>query len=145
MNMATRRLAQYELQQWAAQPDHLLLTFRVADRFGDSGLTGIVGLVFDGGTVRVTDFLLSCRVMGRHVEETMLHVAVAHGRARGAASLVADFTPTARNSPCLEFLRRSGLQNPAEHRFSWDVSRPYERPRAVTLDDRTGVVSADDR
>lgn len=145
VNMATRRLAQHELQEWAAQPGNLLLTFRVADRFGDSGLTGMVGLTFEGNTARMTDFLLSCRVMGRNVEETMLHAAVAHCRTRGVSSLVAEFTATARNTPCLEFLRRSGFVSTAEHRFAWDASRPYECPRWVVLEDVSGVVSTIDR
>jgi FkbH-like protein len=67
MNLATRRLSAAELQQWSAVNSHALFTFRVADRFGDSGLTGIVGLERDGDRVRLTDFLLSCRVMGRNV------------------------------------------------------------------------------
>ena len=143
--MTTRRLAQPELEQWANEPQNRLLTFRVADRFGDSGLTGIVGLTFEKEVARMTDFLLSCRVMGRNVEETMLHAAVAYCRARGASSLVAEFTPTARNAPCLEFLERSGLQRMSACQFRWDVLRPYDCPPWVNLDDRTDAISTADR
>ena len=59
--------------------------------------------------------------------------------------MVAEFVPTSRNAPCGEFLERSGLTHPADHRYSWDLSRSYERPRVVTLEDRTGVVSSIDR
>jgi FkbH-like protein len=133
MNMATRRLSVQELQDWAGAADHLLLTFRVADRFGDYGLTGIIGLAFDRATVRLTDFLLSCRVMGRMVEEAMLSVAVEACRSRGASKLIADFSPTARNGPCLEFFRRSGLAPAGDHQFSWDLSRNYECPGVVSI------------
>jgi FkbH-like protein len=44
MNLTTRRLSNSELAQWARGGNRELLTFRVADRFGDSGLTGMVGL-----------------------------------------------------------------------------------------------------
>jgi FkbH-like protein len=141
LNMTTRRLAPQELEQWASLPDNLLLTFRVADRFGDSGLTGIAGLTFAHDIARLTDFLLSCRVMGRSVEETMLHAAVAQCRARGAASLVAEFIPTARNAPCLEFLQRSGLKPTAPNEFRWVVSEPYPLPHWVRVDDRTDTTS----
>jgi FkbH-like protein len=145
MNLTTRRASSQELQLWAARPENSLLTFRVADRFGDSGLTGIVGLTFEGETARVTDFLLSCRVIGRHVEEAMLHAVMTHSRARGASEVVLDFIATARNAPCLEFLRASGLDSTTAHRFTWDASRSYKCPGVITLDDRTRFASSVDR
>jgi FkbH-like protein len=106
MNLSTRRLSEVELRAWADDPRHTLLTFRVADRFGDYGLTAIVGLDVSDGVGHLTDYLLSCRVMGRQVEETMLHVAVAHCRAQGARQLIDDFRTTPRNAPYLEFFRK---------------------------------------
>jgi FkbH-like protein len=142
MNLATRRLSATELMQWASAEHRALLTFRVADRFGDSGLTGIIGLERDGAIARLTDFLISCRVLGRRVEQTLLHVAVERARAAGASQLVADFVPTARNRPCLDFFRQSHLHAVGEHRFTWDLSRPYDCPRFVTLRDQNAVSTA---
>jgi FkbH-like protein len=141
MNLTTRRASPEELDEWAGGPDNQLLTFRVADRFGDSGLTGLVGLSFSNDAARMTDFLLSCRVLGRRIEETLLSAAIAQCRARGASRLVADFVETARNAPCLEFLRRSGLQQAGPRRFEWDLSRPYTSPHTVTLVDHAGTAS----
>jgi FkbH-like protein len=141
MNLTTRRASPEELEEWAAQSDNLLLTFRVADRFGDSGLTGLVGLSFSNDTAQMTDFLLSCRVLGRRVEETLLSAAVAQCRARGASRLVLDFVETARNGPCHEFLRRSGLQQTGANRFVWDLAQPYATPQPVTLVDHAGILS----
>jgi FkbH-like protein len=142
MNLATRRLSAAELLRWASHDGRAVFTFRVADRFGDSGLTGIVGLERERSAARLTDFLLSCRVIGRHVEETLLHIAVGRARAVGATELIADFIPTARNGPCLDFFRRSGLKSVGEHRFVWNVAEPYDRPRFVTLRDHTSVSTA---
>jgi len=144
MNLATRRLSKTELAQWGAASSHSLLTFRISDRFGDSGLTGIAGLEFDGREAALVDFLLSCRVMGRGVEEAMLHAAVAHCRARGASTLRAAFRPTSRNAPCLDFFRRSGLEMTSDHVFTWDTSQPYECPRWITVTDGAGVVTTFD-
>jgi FkbH-like protein len=145
MNLATRRLSAPELQQWATMPGHRLLTFRVADRFGDSGLTGLVGLSIDGRRARLVDFLMSCRVMGRNVEDAMLHVAIAHSRAHGANQLVAELRPTPRNGPCLEFLRRSQLRPVTDTEFVWDTADLYPRPRWVALHDRTAIATAVER
>ena len=72
--------------------------------------------------------------MGRSLEETMLHVAVAHARARNAAELVAELNPTPRNAPCLDFMRRrSRFRAVTDTLFSWDTSQPYDGPHWVTL------------
>jgi FkbH-like protein len=144
MNLATRRLSKAELAGWAAAPRHTLLTLRVRDRFGDYGLTGIVGVEYDGARARIVDFLLSCRVMGRRVEEAMLHVAAAHARAHHAATLSAEVVPTSRNAPCVEFFRRSGMAAVADGVFEWDLARPYDRPACVSIADHAGVVSTVD-
>ena len=144
MNLSTRRLTAGELAGWADGPGHCVLTFRVRDRFGDYGLTGIVGLDIAGPRARLVDFLLSCRVMGRRVEEAMLHVGAAHARARQASTLVAELVPTARNTPCLDFFSRSGMHRTAGNVFEWDLSRPYECPDAVAVADHARVVTSID-
>lgn len=141
MNLATRRLTSTELMAWAAAPNQAVLTFRVADRFGDSGLTGLVGLEYQGTQAHIVDFVLSCRVLGRNVEETLLSVAVKHARQRGAIELVAEFRPTPRNAPCLEFFRQSRLRAVGD-KFVWDALAPYERPPWVELRDSAGVTLA---
>lgn len=133
MNLSTRRMSSADLAAWAASPGNLVLTFRVSDRFGDSGLTGLIGLHVAGTEAQLVDFLLSCRVMGRRVEDTMLHVAIAHARTHGATTLRARFASTARNAPCLEFLRRSGLHEAGECEFTWNTGDAFGCPAFVTV------------
>jgi predicted enzyme involved in methoxymalonyl-ACP biosynthesis len=75
--------------------------------------------------------------MGRQVEEAMLCIAVESCRSRRASRLVADFIPTPRNGPCLDFFGRSGLERAGEHQFNWDLARRYECPQFVTIDGRS--------
>ena len=140
MNLTTRRLSEAELEAWASQPDHNLWTFRVADRFGDYGLTGILSVVRGEGTeetpgkVRLLDFILSCRVFGRQVEETMVHLAAAAARAAGARHLVAELVPTEKNKPCRTFFQeRSGFTALSDTTFELDLSNPVDPPDWVTL------------
>src|SRR5262249_10510123 len=46
-NLTTRRVTEAELMAWVAEPGRRLWTFRVSDKFGDSGLTGIASLTRD--------------------------------------------------------------------------------------------------
>jgi FkbH-like protein len=140
MNLTTRRMSESELVNWASPENRKMLAFRVADRFGDSGLTGILALEFDGRTAAVTDFVLSCRVMGRQVEEAMLVVAVELCRARGSKRLQAQYVPTPKNKPCYDFWMHSGFQaDAAGQSFSWDLEREYPRPSSVELSISAGL------
>lgn len=145
MNLSTRRMSEAELQDWAGAEGRAVWTFRVADRFGDLGLTGLLGVEDEGsGRGRVVDFVLSCRVFGRKVEETMLAVAIHEARSRGLEEVVLEYLPTARNGPCLEFLRRCGLveREGGGTSFAWDCGRMYAVPDQVRLEDPTGALSS---
>jgi FkbH-like protein len=137
LNLSTRRLTEAELLEWVAGPQRSLWAVSVSDRFGDAGLTGIVSLEVDGNEATIVDFVLSCRVMGRRVEDTMVHVAVERARAQGARRVVATFRPTAKNKPCLTFWQGSGFANDGDTLFSWDAEKPYALPEAVRLELRT--------
>jgi FkbH-like protein len=113
MNLATRRLAEAELRAWANAPGHEVWALSVSDRIGDSGLTGILSLELDGDTLRIADFILSCRVMGRRIEEAMAAAAVSRARALGARAVEAAFRETSKNKPCREFWEQSGFAHDA--------------------------------
>jgi FkbH-like protein len=140
MNLRTRRMSSRELAAWACEHDHQLLVFRVADRFGDYGLVGIAALSLDqaAGTAEIEDFVLSCRVMGRKVEETMLHALATRARAAGAISMSAEYLATPKNQPCLRFFEMNGVaekteRQPQRVRFHWNLSKEYPLPGFVTL------------
>jgi FkbH-like protein len=149
MNLSTRRMTELELFSWSQPANQLVWTFRVRDKFGDSGLTGILGLetnhcASDGTYARITDFLLSCRVMGRKIEETMLATAVSIARKAGMQKIVAVYVPTSKNKPCHDFFRRSGfIEDPATGSFSWIVEEEYAYPAQVAVT-HLGVGEADE-
>lgn len=134
LNLATRRLTESELLAWAAHPDRQFFVISVSDRLGDAGLTGLLGLEFRGDTAEVVDYVLSCRVMGRKVEETMVHIAVAAATERSAGVVIAKYLPTKKNKPCLSFWQRSGFEVDEHHVFSWKTSNTYALPGPITLD-----------
>lgn len=135
LNLSTRRMSESELWDWANGEGRHLWTIRVSDRFGGLGLTGIISLECDGTQGRIVDFLLSCRVMGRKVEETMTALACRHASALGLQTLQADYLPTAKNKPCLDFWRRSGFDADSEQgcRFRHRLERNYPVPGPVEL------------
>ncbi|HTU63177.1 MAG TPA: HAD-IIIC family phosphatase, partial [Polyangiales bacterium] len=76
----TRRTNQFNmrpsarpLHSLAAQPDTEVWTLTVRDRFGDYGQVGVIALERRASTLEVLSFMLSCRVLGRGVEERIVH------------------------------------------------------------------------
>lgn len=144
MNLTTRRLTAEELQVWASGAGREVLVFRVGDRFGDSGLTGIASLEHDpaSGTTHVVDWILSCRVMGKRVEQAICHVLTERARRAGTQRLVARYVPTAKNTPCLRFWRdASGFTTEPEDCFSWALEADYPLPPSVRLEDAHGTAT----
>ncbi len=134
MNLTTRRMTEMELANWVSRDNHKLWTFRVSDKFGDSGLTGIISLEIKNKTGQITDFVLSCRVIGRKVEETMLFTAIQYAESLGLKNIKAEYIPTPKNKPCLDFWRKSGFQlNENGNSFTWDLMKEYDLPHQVEV------------
>jgi FkbH-like protein len=137
MNLTTRRLNEQELQQWLDTTGAALWSIRVADRFGDSGLCGVISAMIApqmDDTVRIVDFILSCRVLGRKVEDVMLHVAVNWALAQQKAKVVATHVPTERNGVCRDFWMNSGCERvAADNTFVWPSEKMHTLPSFIKV------------
>jgi FkbH-like protein len=134
MNLSTRRMSEAELMAWAEHEHRKLWTLRVSDRFGDAGLTGIVSLEIEDRKAQLVDFVLSCRVLGRKIEEAMLSTAILHAHALEAEAVYARYIPTSKNKPCLDFFKSLA---PRFHQqgefFIRDVEHPFPFPEYIEL------------
>ena len=96
-NLTTRRYTEAEVEAFEADPAKFTLQVRLEDRFGDNGMISVV--IFDCGEEEwVCDtWLMSCRVLGRRVEEAVLAVVADAARNAGAQRLVGEWLPTPKN------------------------------------------------
>jgi FkbH-like protein len=132
MNLTTRRMSESELMSWSQQHNQHIYCLKVEDKFGDYGLTGIIGLAIVDSELLITDFILSCRVMGRKVEEAMVHFIVRQAKLLGASLITAKYFSTEKNRPCLDFWRKSGFVE-FNSVFSYETKENYLIPEGVTL------------
>ncbi|MET8816085.1 FkbM family methyltransferase [Streptomyces sp. NPDC004549] len=79
------------------------LSVRVRDRFGDYGLVAFASADADGRVLRVRDFFVSCRALGRNVEWCVLRELAGRAGALGLDGIALTSTPGPRNRPALEF------------------------------------------
>ncbi len=108
-NLTTRRLT--EAQVAAAEADESVVTIqaRLQDRFGDMGMIGVIACRVEGATATIEDWLMSCRVLGRRVEEAMLTGLLARLREQGVSELRASYVPTAKNGMVREHFDKLGF------------------------------------
>ncbi|MBU0574112.1 MAG: HAD-IIIC family phosphatase [Candidatus Margulisbacteria bacterium] len=123
MNLATRRLTESELLQWLAVPNRKLWSVSISDRFGHMGLTGIISIELSDGKVFIVDFILSCRAMGRRVENVMVEKVIEYAKQAGVRHVLAKFKETEKNKPCLDFWKSSDFQHCVEENiFSLEIA-----------------------
>ena len=135
MNLSTRRMTENELLKWLSEGKRKLFVFRVADKFGDLGLAGITSIdINDDDTAQIIDFILSCRVMGRNIEETMLSCILRYANKIGVNKIYAKYLPTAKNKPCLDFWNsKSGFNKTENDAFELNTAAEYMLPECVKL------------
>lgn len=109
-NLTTRRHNMDDLARLMASPDAVVAWLRLADRYGDSGLV-CVGILtrLDAETWEIDTLLMSCRVMGRQVEDAFLAYLAESARSHGAQRLRGRYIPTPKNSPVLNFYSSRGF------------------------------------
>jgi predicted enzyme involved in methoxymalonyl-ACP biosynthesis len=97
----------------------------------------------------IDTWLMSCRVLGRRVEEAMLAELVAAARAAGIERIDAKYLPTAKNGMVAEHFDNLGFGRTANHfdgarDYALDVAG-YETPSlpfTVLARDATGNLAA---
>ncbi len=108
-NLTTRRYTEEEIQRLVNEGWHVFC-MAVRDRFGDNGITGTVFLKPEGDkTVVVDTLLLSCRILGRGIEDAFFKTVLNLLRLDGYRMVKALYLPTVKNGQTAEFYDRMGM------------------------------------
>lgn len=113
-NLTTRRYSEAEVAAAEADPKRHAIQVRLTDTFGDNGIISVV--VADKGPEawRIDTWLMSCRVLGRRVEEAVLAHLVQAARAEGASELVGRYIPSAKNKMVARHYDKLGFERVEE-------------------------------
>jgi FkbH-like protein len=113
-NLTGQRLQPQEVRELIKDPTALVLAVHARDRFGDYGLVGAVLTRRDSELLYIDNFLLSCRVFSRAIEEACLVRVLQHARATQAVAVLAGYRRTARNHRVADFYPRHGFDSVAD-------------------------------
>ncbi len=106
-NLSTRRMSEESFLQWINDKQgRTAYAISAKDKFGEYGLIGLLSLELNDDVIKIIDFLVSCRVLGRGVEQTIIAFAAKKAKDNNCPELIAEFIPTAKNNPMREFLEK---------------------------------------
>lgn len=113
-NLTTRRYTEAEVAALEADPDIFTLQIRLRDTFGDNGMISVIICRPRGDEWEIDTWLMSCRVLGRRVEQMVLNTIAEAARAAGAATLIGRFIPSGRNELVREHYSTLGFEPAGE-------------------------------
>lgn len=101
-NLTTRRYSEQDLNIMLSKGCEIW-TLSVSDKFGDSGVTGVIILTNEGW---IDTLLLSCRVLGKGIEDVFLKYVLKRTK---HAILKASYIKTSKNSLVESFYDKMGF------------------------------------
>ncbi len=111
-NLNCRRRTETELQALCADSRYLVRLVHAADRFGDYGIVGAMIAQIDSDHADLDTFVLSCRALGRSVEDAMMAELFQELGKFGISRLCAAPEEHPRNEPARRFFARLGSNAP---------------------------------
>jgi len=136
-NMTTKRYLEEDIKTLSMQEDVLVLSLKAEDKFGDNGITGVAIIKKGSEQWEIDSFLLSCRVLGRKIEETFVAYIIEKAKKEQALTLLGSFSPTKKNIPARGFYQKAGfspLKKNNDHEILvYDLNKAYSYPDFIQL------------
>jgi FkbH-like protein len=133
-NLRTVRYTEKQIEALADSPRHVTLAFELKDRFGDNGLISVIILEIQGDTAFVDTWLMSCRVLGRGVEQFALNTLVEKAREMGLKRITGEYLPTPKNGMVKEHYSKLGFSARANNRWELEIADYVDRPVNIAGD-----------
>ena len=104
-NLTTKRYTEGDIRKFIDDPNSNVYAFSVADKFGESGLTGLCIVAASGETelAEIDTLLMSCRIIGRNIEYAFMDFVIGKMKEKKISKIKAKYTKTAKNEQVREF------------------------------------------
>lgn len=99
LNLSTHRYSQEEYDNIINKNTMLCKAFRVGDKYGDYGIIGFISFRLNDGTAEMVDFVISCRVAKKKVEQAIILSLKDDFTRLKVSSIVAKLIKTKKNGP----------------------------------------------
>lgn len=133
-NLRTIRYTEQEIEKIAADDSYITLYFTLKDKFGDYGLISVVIMDReDNDTLFVSEWLMSCRVLKRGMEEFIVDSIVKCAKENGYKKVVGEYNRTPKNNMVSDIYPRMGFEKVSESKFEVNVEEYKEHKTFISM------------
>ncbi len=132
-NLTTKRYQEEEIRNFTNNDKFIVGCAQVLDKFGDNGITGVYIINKQNNVWYIDTFLLSCRIMGRGVENGILSQILIDAKNNGIEEIRASFLPTQKNKPAENFLSDYGFKKEGEH-WIYKLNNEIKLPKHLKVE-----------
>ena len=132
-NLTTKRYQEEEIRSLSNNKKFSVGCAQVLDKFGDNGITGVFIIDKSEKFWVIDTFLLSCRIMGRGVENAILSQILKDAKANGVDEVKANFIPTQKNKPAENFLSDYGFEK-RENFWIYKLNNEIKTPKHLKVE-----------
>jgi FkbH-like protein len=129
-NLTTKRYSDSQIQSFV-ENGAMVYCMKVKDKFGDNGITGVIIILLDAlaKTATIDSLLLSCRILGKGIEEAFVIFILNKLKAAGYKKVNATYLPATKNEQVKNFYEKLGFEITEENsivegskKYSLDLS-----------------------
>jgi FkbH-like protein len=135
-NLMTRRYGEAACEAMMRDPAAAPLTLTLSDKFGDYGLISVVILKRVEDILEIDEYLMSCRVLQRGVENFAMNNIFAYAARTGAKKVVGHYIPSPKNDMVKDFFKNFGFEKTSEDgagNSEWTLATDAFKPREVFM------------
>jgi len=120
LNFSGRKYSRKQLDEITLDASLEKYVLRCSDRYGAYGTVGLCIVRHQNLQLQIIDFMLSCRVQGKFIEQGLFSHLFEHHNQQAAPTIWVNFRPTDRNTPAREVLESMGFERRASKDGSAD-------------------------
>ena len=126
-NLTNIRYSEDDIQKFILSPIVDVFYVQLKDKFGDYGIIGSAIVNHDDVCAEIEIFLLSCRALGREVENVFLHSVILYLKEKGIKKIIGRYLPTIKNRQTENFYSKFGFEyiskneNTSEEIYAFNV------------------------
>lgn len=113
-NLTTKRHGWADVESLIADDDNVHFYVELSDRFGDHGLVAVVICRRVDDVMEIDTMLMSCRVIGRSLETTILSEVTSKAIEKGCTAVRGVYKKTAKNDLVADLYPKLGFEQEAE-------------------------------
>ena len=133
-NLTTKRYQEEQIRKLSSDDKKIVSSVEVSDKFGNSGITAVFIIEkLDHDEWNLDTFLLSCRVMGRNIENAIMSYIINQANKNGVKKITASYIPTNKNIPCSSFLKEFGFKN-IEGKWMFEINGLINIPEYIQIE-----------